>query len=150
VGDPDGLLRHTDLAMYRAKERGRNRSEIFDPMADSRVKAKRGVIEQIIKAIENQELHLLCQPKVDCRSGKAIGLESLLKGYTPTILKKLEQEVLETAILDDVQMLSNLVNRLQCHGLSFSKKFFLRKIPICEACHIFAETSMIDKLSVQS
>lgn len=194
VDDPDGLLRHADLAMYRAKERGRNRSEIFDPMADSRVKAKRGVIEQIMKAIGNQELRLVYQPMVDCRRGKVIGLESLvrwehpilgtrmpaeflpliehddaivrlgewviaeassqmskwqtvgvelpvsvnmsargflqggfdnrlenlLKGCPPAILEKLELEIVETGILDDVQLLSNLIKRLQGLGLSFA------------------------------
>jgi diguanylate cyclase (GGDEF)-like protein len=194
VDDPDGLLRHADLAMYRAKEKGRNRSEIFDPLADFRVKANRGVITQIIKAIENRELRLLYQPKVDCRRGKVVGLEALvrwehpilgirmpaeflplvehddaivrlgewvieeafrqmsewrnvgvdlpvsvnisargflqggfdsrlenlLKGYPPDLLTKLELEMVETGILDDVQLLGNLVNRLQGLGLSFA------------------------------
>jgi diguanylate cyclase (GGDEF)-like protein len=194
VDDPDGLLRHADAAMYRAKEKGRNRSEIYDPMADFRVRANRGVITQIVKAIDNQELRLVYQPKVDCRRGEVVGfetlvrwehpilgmrmpaeflpliehddaivrlgewvivealeqmskwrkigvelsvsvnisargflqggfdnrLENLLKRYPPELVTALELEMVETGILGDVQLLGNLVNRLQSFGISFA------------------------------
>jgi diguanylate cyclase (GGDEF)-like protein len=85
VADLDQLLRHADQAMYRAKESGRNRYQMFDPLVESRLRANRTVIQQISRAIADGQLHLLYQPKVDCRRGRVVGLEALVRWNHPVL-----------------------------------------------------------------
>ena len=82
-GDPDTLLRHADQAMYLAKQRGRNQYYFFDPVQDRQVHARRENISRIAEAIENDELVLFYQPKVDMAQGKVFGAEALVRWQHP-------------------------------------------------------------------
>lgn len=84
-GDADTLLRHADQAMYRAKQDGKNRYHLFNPSAESRQLANRGLKERIIKGIAKGQFELYYQPKVDCRQGRVVGLECLLRWNHPTL-----------------------------------------------------------------
>jgi len=81
--DADTLLRHADQAMYVAKERGRNGYHIFDSEQDKRAQTFRSQVERIRAALNNNELHLHYQPKVNMRTGEVIGLEALLRWQHP-------------------------------------------------------------------
>lgn len=82
-GDPDTLLRHADQAMYLAKQRGRNQYYFFDPVQDRRVHARREHLGRIAEAIENNELQLFYQPKVNMAQGKLFGVEALVRWQHP-------------------------------------------------------------------
>jgi diguanylate cyclase (GGDEF)-like protein/PAS domain S-box-containing protein len=82
--DADTLLRHADHAMYGAKQKGRNGYEFFDPEQRRRTEERALAIGRIQEALDQQELVLHYQPKVDMRSGRVHGFEALLRWEHPT------------------------------------------------------------------
>ncbi len=83
VNDGTLLMRHADQAMYIAKQSGRNRIHFYDASQDHLVQARSEVLSRIETALENRELTLHYQPKVNMRSGQVIGLEALLRWHHP-------------------------------------------------------------------
>jgi diguanylate cyclase (GGDEF)-like protein/PAS domain S-box-containing protein len=79
----DSLLRDSDAAMYRAKELGRGRIEIFDDLL--RVKAERrlATASALRHALARHELTVHYQPIVDLSTGSLVGAEALLRWTHP-------------------------------------------------------------------
>ena len=65
AGHPEALLRDADAAMYRAKDLGRARLEIFDESMRRRSAAPPELAEQLAEAIEDGDIVVLFQPGVD-------------------------------------------------------------------------------------
>jgi diguanylate cyclase (GGDEF)-like protein len=82
---PDSLLRDADAAMYRAKDRGRARSEFFD--ATMRTEAIEHLETQsaLHRAVERDELRLHYQPVVELESGAVVGVEALVRWDHPAL-----------------------------------------------------------------
>ncbi len=81
--DADQLLRQSDQAMYQAKLAGKNRYRLFDVDHDSDLRGRHEQVERIRQALEDGELVLYFQPKVNMRSGKVIGAEALIRWHHP-------------------------------------------------------------------
>jgi diguanylate cyclase (GGDEF)-like protein/PAS domain S-box-containing protein len=83
VTNAELLIRDADAAMYRAKERGRSRTVLFD--AEMRAGALRRIeIERELRhAVDRDELLLYYQPVLSLRSGEITGLESLVRWQHP-------------------------------------------------------------------
>jgi EAL domain-containing protein (putative c-di-GMP-specific phosphodiesterase class I) len=81
--DPDTLLRHADHAMYGAKQTGRNGYLIFDPEHSRRAEERIVAIGRVQDALDQHELVLHYQPKVDMRRGTVLGVEALLRWKHP-------------------------------------------------------------------
>ncbi|MDD0994337.1 EAL domain-containing protein [Pseudomonas sp. TNT2022 ID1044] len=77
------LLRHADQAMYVAKQSGRKRFHLFDVSRDREVKATHQTVERVRQALNNHELRLYFQPKVNMRQGEVVGFEALLRWKHP-------------------------------------------------------------------
>lgn len=73
------LLNHADVAMYEAKRRGRNTWQMFSPALALQLKERLLIETQLRRAIENDEFHLVYQPKIELCSGKVVGAEALLR-----------------------------------------------------------------------
>jgi len=83
--DGRGLLKNADLAMYRAKEQGRNNYQFY--AIEMRQKAlSRHMLESNLRhALERNEFFLLYQPQIDPGSGKIIAAEVLLRWQHPVM-----------------------------------------------------------------
>ncbi|MDO9224439.1 MAG: EAL domain-containing protein [Pseudomonadota bacterium] len=85
ANDADTLLRHADHAMYLAKQAGKNRYFLFNPTLEQRERDNHAALEQIESAITENQLTLFYQPIVDCRVGKVVGMEALLRWNHPLL-----------------------------------------------------------------
>jgi diguanylate cyclase (GGDEF)-like protein/PAS domain S-box-containing protein len=79
----EALIRDADAAMYRAKERGRARSELFDAEMRARAARRLEVERDLRDALSNDELRLHYQPLVDLANGEIVSLEALLRWEHP-------------------------------------------------------------------
>jgi diguanylate cyclase (GGDEF)-like protein len=79
----DALLRDADAAMYRAKERGRARIEVFDEATRERAMERLETEHDLHRAIDRRELLLAYQPIVDLTTGAVIGVEALIRWAHP-------------------------------------------------------------------
>jgi len=81
--DADTLLRHADHAMYGAKQAGRNGHLFFDTEHRRRTEERVLAIGRVQEALDQNELTLYYQPKVDLRHGTVLGVEALLRWNHP-------------------------------------------------------------------
>lgn len=80
---PEALLRDADLAMYQAKEQGRDRVVMFErEMRDSLVD-RLAMEEQLRRSIDRGDLRLHYQPILDLASNQILGFESLVRWLHP-------------------------------------------------------------------
>jgi diguanylate cyclase len=79
----DELLRNADLAMYLAKERGKNAFELFTPELNSLVTHRLALLNDLHHALERQEFLLVYQPRVALASGRMTGMEALIRWQHP-------------------------------------------------------------------
>jgi diguanylate cyclase (GGDEF)-like protein/PAS domain S-box-containing protein len=80
---PDQLLRNVDLALYRAKESGRNSFCVFEAGMDSAARERRALEFDLRYALEGNELELFYQPFVNAKNNQPIGFEALLRWNHP-------------------------------------------------------------------
>ena len=81
--DPNTLMMNADAAMYRAKEMGKNMFQYYTREMNASVEQKLMLLEGLRSALEDNQFHLLYQPKVDLRTGLIIGVESLIRWQHP-------------------------------------------------------------------
>jgi len=80
---PDQLLRDADTAMYRAKEQGRERYEVFNPAMHTAALKKLRLENDLRRAIERQEFCIHYQPIICLKSGEILGFEALVRWQHP-------------------------------------------------------------------
>lgn len=80
---PATLLRDADTAMYRAKERGRARAELFDPALRSRTTRRLDIELALRHALDRGEFHLVYQPVVRLPDDVPVGVEALIRWDHP-------------------------------------------------------------------
>ncbi|HEY4410383.1 MAG TPA: EAL domain-containing protein [Acidimicrobiia bacterium] len=79
----DHLLRDADVAMYRAKEQGRARWEVFDVAMHTRAAHRLEVVRELRRARELGQMTLDYQPQVSMADGRVVGVEALLRWRHP-------------------------------------------------------------------
>jgi diguanylate cyclase (GGDEF)-like protein/PAS domain S-box-containing protein len=79
----ESLLRDADVAMYRAKEHGGARYEVFDAGLRARVVQRLTVESELRRALERNELSLRVQPVVDLHRDEVAGFEALVRWEHP-------------------------------------------------------------------
>lgn len=79
----DELLRYADQAMYRAKQRGRNRFEIFEAAEDSASRTRVTLLRDAEAALINGAFELHFQPKLNLHSHQICAVEALIRWRLP-------------------------------------------------------------------
>lgn len=77
------LVRHAALAMYEAKQAGKNRYHLFDTCRDATGQSRQTSACRLAQALHNDELTLYYQPKVDMNTGTVVGMEALIRWQHP-------------------------------------------------------------------
>jgi diguanylate cyclase (GGDEF)-like protein len=77
------LLRDADAAMYRAKEQGKARCEVFDDSMRARAVERLDLESGLRHALERDEMRLVYQPEVDLETGRIVAVEALLRWAHP-------------------------------------------------------------------
>src|SRR5215211_6762338 len=94
---PADLLRHADLAMYRAKRRGKARYEVFEPSMDAKA-VERLILETgLRRALVRQQFRVYYQPIVALDNDKVTGVEALVRWEHPQRGLLLPEEFLSVA-----------------------------------------------------
>jgi diguanylate cyclase (GGDEF)-like protein len=81
----DVLVRHADAAMYRAKEQGRDRLELFTPALTRRAASRRTLETELRRALGEGGLSLVYQPILDIASERVAGIEALVRWNDPVL-----------------------------------------------------------------
>lgn len=83
--DPDTIIKNADIAMYKAKSRGKNQYVLCTPSMKEEVKQNMVLSNNLYRALERGELSLLYQPQIQLSTGQIIGMEALLRWNHPEL-----------------------------------------------------------------
>jgi diguanylate cyclase (GGDEF)-like protein len=115
--DPKRLLVNADIALYRAKSRGRNRHEFFtEALQDEIINTKR-VADEILGGLERNEFVAWYQPQFDAKTLEIAGVEALARWrhpsqgvLTPDVFVKIAEELNVVSTIDRIVLEQALVS----------------------------------------
>jgi diguanylate cyclase (GGDEF)-like protein/PAS domain S-box-containing protein len=82
---PDEMLAQADIALYRAKDEGRNQYCFHNDAIDREAHKRVAVVSDLRQALERDELELDFQPQVELTTGLIVGMEALIRWRHPTL-----------------------------------------------------------------
>ncbi|MEJ2758135.1 MAG: bifunctional diguanylate cyclase/phosphodiesterase, partial [Anaerolineales bacterium] len=110
---PDDMLRDADIAMYRAKELGKSRVEIYDTVMHNSLMARLSLETELRKAMQKQDFRLHYQPILNLQTLRIVGMEALLRWYSP-------RGVLEPPEFFAAMDTSGLINYIDLWALDYA------------------------------
>ena len=100
------LIQRADMAMYEAKQQGRNTYCFFLPEMEEKINQRFYIESELRNAVKNEEFFLQYQPKVNCQTGVIDGFEALLRWQHP------EKGLISPGIFIPILEQSNLINEV--------------------------------------
>ncbi len=79
------LLKMADLALYQAKDAGRNRAQLCTPTMDASVQRQMRLEKELRLALEHEQLSLVYQPQIHLSTGNLVGVETLARWHHPEL-----------------------------------------------------------------
>jgi len=95
--DIENLTRYADIAMYKAKELGKNQYVLYNAEMNKNFVRRLSLEKELRSAIYNEELSLYFQPQVNISTGEIIGIESLVRWHNPVLGKVSPAELIPIA-----------------------------------------------------
>ncbi|MED1509182.1 EAL domain-containing protein [Bacillus proteolyticus] len=83
--DPLSILQHADMAMYEAKNKGKNRSSLYTKELYKKMERKARIEKDLPLALVNNEFYLVYQPQIDTTTNTIIGAEALIRWKHPLL-----------------------------------------------------------------
>lgn len=128
---PEQLIRSADLAMYEAKQKGRNNYQFFTASMNDTVSKRLAIENDLRRAIRDHEFSLYFQPKVDLRTGTATKFEGLIRWRHP------ERGIISPAMFipvaeetGQIQDIGHLVLEMACQQIQMWKRNGLDNIQV--------------------
>jgi diguanylate cyclase (GGDEF)-like protein len=84
-GSAEALLRDADVAMYQAKDHGRDRIELYSEETRRRIVRRLDVEQELRAALDSRTLEVHYQPQVDIAGGRMLGVEALARWTHPRL-----------------------------------------------------------------
>ncbi len=84
TGGSADIMRYADMALYRAKNEGRNRACVYDAVMDADLSQRKLIEQDLRETIENDDLKVLYQPIFNASGDKVVGVEALARWLHPT------------------------------------------------------------------
>ena len=118
--DVRDLLKFADIAMYRAKEEGRNKYVMYDEVMNTAVTERMNIEKYLRGAIRKNEFFLNYQPQVNVKTGKIMGFEALARWHSPELGFVSPQKFI--AVAEDTHFIIALGDWILEHACLFIKK----------------------------
>lgn len=152
------LLKNADLAMYHAKDQGKNNYAFFSSAMNTQVKKRLKMENQMRQALKKEQFLIHFQPLVDLNSGQMVGVESLVRWDHPTqgilsphdfiplaeengIIIKLGQWVLEKSCLETLEWRRQGIKSIYT-SINISTQQFFRRDFLDTVTHILEKTGL--------
>lgn len=81
--DPELILKNADIAMYHAKQKGKNGFYLYDKTMNVVAKRKLSLEQELRRAVEKEQFVLHYQPRIDIENRQVLGVEALLRWQHP-------------------------------------------------------------------
>jgi diguanylate cyclase (GGDEF)-like protein/PAS domain S-box-containing protein len=107
---PEILVRNADLAMYRAKEQGKNALQLFVPEMNRSLAERLAIEDELRRALDEDRIWVAYQPRVDPVSRAVVGVEGLARWRNPDGVERSPAEAM--AIVEDSGLIVDLGYRV--------------------------------------
>ncbi len=135
--NPSELLRDADMALYRAKDAGRGRYEVFDAVMHAQTVARLKLEAELRVAMERKEFSLYYQPIIALGRKQIVGFEAFVRWHHPERGTLAAEEFIGVA--DDTGLILPLgrwVLRQACQQMGFWHAHFDREVPLTVSINI--------------
>lgn len=135
--NPSELLRDADMALYRAKDAGRGRYEVFDAVMHAQTVARLKLEAELRVAIERKEFSLYYQPIIALGRKQIVGFEAFVRWHHPERGTLAADEFI--AVADDTGLILPLgrwILRQACKQMGYWHAHFDREVPLTVSVNI--------------
>jgi diguanylate cyclase (GGDEF)-like protein/PAS domain S-box-containing protein len=126
--DPKALMVGADIALYRAKENGRNRYEFFSERLQQEVVDRKRLADDILRGLENDEFLPFYQPQFNAASLQIVGAEALARWHHPE--KGILSPFVFLKVAEDLDVVAEIDRLLMYRALEDMERWWSRGLHI--------------------